>query len=79
MRNNIILHNLQNHPYEVEFKPHGNSMTPKIYSGQKVKLIYINPEKVIVGDIVYAKVKGTYYLHIVSAIANNKVQISNNH
>lgn len=80
-RLNPILKSLKNPPYEVIWKPKGNSMTPKIMSGQQVKVIYINPSLYRINDIVYAKVKGNYYLHLISAIDETKkrFQISNNH
>lgn len=63
----------------VVFKPHGNSMTPKISSGDEV--VVKKADSYDVGDIVYAKVKGTYYLHLLSAIdeSQDRYQISNNH
>jgi phage repressor protein C with HTH and peptisase S24 domain len=64
---------------EVSFKPHGNSMTPKIKSGEQVKLKRIEAKNCRVGDAVYCKVKGTYYLHLLTAIDKDRYQISNNH
>jgi hypothetical protein len=66
---------------EVTFKPHGNSMTPKIDSGDQVRVKRCNPKALRVGDAVYAKVKGSYYLHLLSAIdeSQGRYQISNNH
>ena len=79
-RKNFVLETLEKNG-EVTFKPHGNSMVPKIYSGDKVKIKSINIAKYRVGDAVYAKVKGSYYLHLLTAIdaGENKFQISNNH
>jgi len=48
-------------------KESGNSMTPLIKSKQPVRLVPIKMEDVKVGDIVYCKVKGKFYLHIVKA------------
>lgn len=64
---------------EVSFRPHGNSMMPKIKSGQliTVKPCVINDLKK--NDIVFCKVKGKYYIHLVTAVKENQVQISNNH
>jgi hypothetical protein len=68
----------------VQFRPRGNSMTPKIKNGQLVTVKPIerfwgvgHPK---VGDIVLCKVAGAQYLHLVSAISEDeqKVQISNN-
>jgi hypothetical protein len=66
---------------EVSFKPHGNSMSPRILSGDQVVIKKIVPTLLIVGDIVYVKVKGNYYLHLLSEIDmfQNRYQISNNH
>ncbi|HEY5267548.1 MAG TPA: S24 family peptidase [Candidatus Saccharimonadales bacterium] len=66
---------------EVTFKPHGNSMTPKIDSGDQVVVKTASVAALRVGDAVYAKVKGSYYLHLLSAIDETKgrYQISNNH
>lgn len=57
----------------------GNSMIPLIKSGQKHKLAPTTLEQVEVGDIVYCKVKGNYYTHLVTAKGDKGVQISNNH
>jgi hypothetical protein len=64
----------------VTIKPHGNSMLPRIKSGQKVTLNPVDPTLLKVGDVVLAKVKGKVYLHLVSAISarDGIVQISNN-
>ena len=64
---------------EVSWKPHGNSMTPKIDSGDQVVVKKISPQYLKVGDAVYAKVKGSYYLHLLTAIDKDRYQISNNH
>ena len=58
----------------------GNSMVPLIKSGQEHKIAPITIEEVKVGDIVYCKVKGNFYTHLVKAkddkkgclIGNNK-------
>lgn len=80
MRDDPVLKNLQNEPHEVIFKPHGNSMTPKIDSGDQVKVKQVSDKVYQVGDIVYCKVKGSYYLHLITAIDETKqrYQISNN-
>lgn len=67
---------------EVEFNPRGNSMTPKIKSGQLVKIKkLVEKEKLDLkkGDIVFCKVKGNFYLHLITSINKDKVQIGNNH
>lgn len=62
----------------VSFRPRGNSMTPKIKSGD---LCTVVPDisEIKKGDIVLCKVRGSQYLHLVSAIRGDQYQISNNH
>ena len=67
----------------VQFRPKGNSMNPKIKSGQ---LVTVEPIKdlseVEKGQIVMCKVKGSHYVHLVSAtqkkMGGMRFQISNN-
>lgn len=64
----------------VTLKPHGNSMTPIIKSGQRIVLSPVLASEVEVGDAVLAKVKGRYFIHKVTAIGDDgRFQISNNH
>jgi hypothetical protein len=55
-------------------------MVPLIRSRQLVTVAPVHPRKVEVDDIVLARVAGTVYLHLVSAIdrSTGRVQISNN-
>src|ERR1051325_11409342 len=64
----------------VQFRPAGGSMVPLIRSRQLVTVAPVDPSKLKVGDIVLARVAGTTYLHLVSAVdsANGRLQISNN-
>ena len=63
----------------VSFRPKGNSMQPKIKSGQLCSVEVIeNHINLKVGDIVLCKVKGSQYLHLISAIDQDRFQISNN-
>lgn len=64
----------------VQFRPSGSSMVPLVRSRQQVTVSPVDPAKLEVGDIVLAKVAGTVYLHLVSAVdaAGGRVQISNN-
>ncbi|MFJ1755027.1 S26 family signal peptidase [Kitasatospora sp. NPDC088134] len=64
----------------VEFRPTGSSMVPLIRSRQLVTVAPVDPAGLAVGDIVLARVAGTVYLHLVSALepARRRVQISNN-
>lgn len=64
---------------EVWTSPRGNSMTPRIKSGQRVCIRPCEASDVAVGDIVLCRVRGNLYLHLVSAISKGRLQISNNH
>lgn len=56
---------------EVSFRPKGNSMKGKIESGD---LVTVSPDlkDLDVGDIVFCKVKGTHYVHLVKAVKTEK-------
>ena len=61
-------------------RPRGNSMTPRIRSGATCELEPVTEGDVLRrGDIVLVKVKGTVYLHLVTALEKDRVQIGNNH
>ena len=64
----------------VEFRPSGSSMVPLIRDRQAVLVAPVDPDRLEVGDIVLARVAGTVYLHLVSAVdpARRRVQISSN-
>jgi len=59
---------------------YGNSMTTKIKSGQSVIVIPVDENTELKkGNVVFCKVNGHYYLHMISAIKGKSYQISNNH
>lgn len=64
---------------EVSFRPRGNSMTPKIKSGQLCTVVPVLVSELAVGDVVLCKVHGTEFLHFVKAIQDGRVQIGNAH
>ncbi|MBL1224473.1 phage repressor protein [Enterococcus sp. BWR-S5] len=75
---------LQQGRFVEKYKEAGNSMLPLLKSNQPVSLEPITDDsELTVKDIVFCKVKGNYYTHLISAIRtrNNQVeyQISNNH
>ncbi|WP_086347509.1 phage repressor protein [Candidatus Enterococcus clewellii] len=75
---------LQQGRFVEKYKEAGNSMLPLLKSNQPVSLEPITEiSELAVKDIVFCKVKGNYYTHLISAIRtrNNQVeyQISNNH
>ena len=53
-------------------------MVPLIRSRQLVTVAPVDTARLEVGDIVLARVTGTVYLHRVTAIAGQRVQIGNN-
>lgn len=67
----------------ITFNPRGNSMTPRIKSGQEVTVVPLTHAQFTtlqVGDVVLCKVRGNIYLHLITAIDINRgYQISNNH
>lgn len=63
----------------VQFRPRGNSMVPKIRSGQLCTVAPIEDWPALSrGDIVLCRVAGREYLHLVSARQGDRFQISNN-
>ena len=62
----------------VSFRPRGNSMSPRIHSGQLCTVEPVEPATLAVGDIVLCKVNGNEYLHFVKAIQGHRFQIGNN-
>jgi phage repressor protein C with HTH and peptisase S24 domain len=63
----------------VSFRPKGNSMSPKIESGQLVTVEPIQDySKLKKGDIVFCKVKGNHYVHLVQAVDEKRFLIGNN-
>lgn len=63
----------------VAFRPRGNSMQPRIESGQLCTVEPIADVSTIEkGDVVLCKVRGAEYLHLVSAVRDGRYQISNN-
>lgn len=64
---------------EVSFVARGNSMTPLIKNGERVTVRAARDNETFKrGDIVLAKVRGNIYLHKVTAVEGNRVQIGNN-
>lgn len=53
----------------VKIRPHGNSMSGRIESGQLVTIKPITDEELAEGDIVLAKVRGRYYVHLIAGIS----------
>ena len=62
----------------VSLRPKGNSMKPKIYSGD---LVTISPDisDIKKGDIVFCKVNGSHYVHLVKSEGKGRYLIGNNH
>jgi len=62
----------------VSFRPRGHSMVPLIKSGQLCTVEPLNGRPLARNDIVLCKVRGTQYLHLVTGLRSDQVQISNN-
>lgn len=63
----------------VTFRPRGNSMSPRIRSGDLCTVEpVVDAAGVEVGDIVLCRVRGAEYLHFVKAIQGERFQIGNN-
>lgn len=62
----------------VSFRPRGNSMTPRIKSGQLCTVEPVKIQDLVPDDVVLCKVRGSEYLHIVKAIQDGRYQIGNN-
>lgn len=62
----------------VSFRPRGNSMTPKIKSGQLCTVEPVEPATLAVGDIVLCRVGRAEYLHLVKGIREGRFLIGNN-
>jgi len=56
----------------------GNSMSPIIKSGQDHRLAPVKLEDCKVGEIVFCKVKGHYYTHLVKGKGERGLLIGNN-
>jgi hypothetical protein len=54
-------------------------MTPRIRSGDLCTVAPLGAHELEPGDIVLCKVRGQQYLHLVSAVRGEEIQISNNH
>lgn len=62
----------------------GNSMVPKIYSREEIEYCPVRgPDDVNEGDVVWCKVKGNHFTHLVKAKRREgdgwRFQIGNNH
>lgn len=60
----------------VQFRPRGNSMLPKIKSGQLCTVV--PADEADPGDVVLCRVKGSEYLHLVKAREGDRYLIGNN-
>lgn len=74
-----MIKRLQNGEIIERYKESGNSMLPILRSRQPVTLEPIGDRELKVKDIVFCKVRGNYYTHLISKIKGKQYQISNNH
>ena len=62
----------------VQFRPRGNSMSPRIESGQLVTIEPLGDKPLEVGEIVLCEVGGQQYVHLIKAVQPKKALIGNN-
>ena len=62
----------------VGYKESGNSMNPIICHRQPVTISPVDTSLLEEGDVVFCKVRGKFFLHKVTAIRGEEVQIGNN-
>lgn len=62
----------------VQVRPVGGSMRGRIESGQLVTLAPVPFAEIAVGDAVFVRWKGTYFLHLVKELAPDRALIGNN-
>ncbi|MBZ0150305.1 MAG: S24/S26 family peptidase [Planctomycetes bacterium] len=62
----------------VTVRPRGHSMRPKVNDGDLVTLVPCLLADLAVGSIVLVRVGGNDYLHLVTAIDAQRMQIGNN-
>ena len=63
----------------MQFRPRGNSMSPRIRSGDLCTVAPVPDVSAIrSGDIVRCRVRGAEYLHFVKAVQGDRFQIGNN-
>jgi len=66
----------------VQFRPRGNSMSPIIDSGDLVTVVPFAEDDLKKGDVVFCRVSGTYYVHLIQSITQKmggcRFQIGNN-
>ena len=64
----------------VSFREGGNSMTPRIKSREKCTYEPVTSiDELKIGDAVFCKVGGNFFTHLITAMRDEQVQISNNH
>lgn len=63
----------------VSFRPRGNSMTPRIRSGQLCTVAPSDGSDASPGDVVLCTVRGAQYLHLVKATGDRGLLIGNAH
>jgi hypothetical protein len=58
----------------VQFRPKGNSMNPKIKSGDLITVEPVEEDDIEKGDILFCRVKGNHYVHLVMAVQSKMGQ-----
>jgi hypothetical protein len=55
----------------IQFRPRGNFMSPIIDSGDLVTVVPFSEDDLKKGDVVFCRVKGTYYVHQIQSITRH--------
>lgn len=64
----------------VSFRPRGQSMRPRIFSGDLCTVAPVAAgERLERGDVVLCQVRGKHHLHLIAAIRGDQYLIANNH
>lgn len=74
----LMVRRLQDGETITGYREGGNSMTPLIQNRQPVDIVPVT-RQLRVDDVVFCRVHGRFYLHKVTALDGNRVQIGNNH
>lgn len=75
----MMVERLQRGETTTGYREGGNSMTPLIKSRQPVDIYPLPDNRPVVNDIVFCRVHGRYFMHLVKAVDGNRVLIGNNH
>lgn len=62
----------------VQLRPRGNSMKPRVLSGDLCTVVPVKGATLALGDVVLCSVRGVHYLHMIKAVQGDRLLIGNN-